>query len=67
MDWEDAEEIAEQLTQKYPEVRDPYSIRFTDLFQWVVNLDGFEGDKNPKSSKEGSLENIVKAWAEYLQ
>lgn len=67
MDWEDSEEIAEQLSEQHPEIADPYSIRFTDLFRWVVELRGFEGDKNPATSMEGKLENIVKAWAEYLQ
>ena len=67
MDWDDAEEIAEKLSETHPEISDPYSIRFTDLLQWVVGLEGFEGDKNPKTSMEGKLENIAKVWAEYLQ
>ncbi len=67
MDWEDSEEIAERLSERHPEVTDPYSVRFTELFQWVVNLEGFEGEKNPKTSMEGKLENIVKAWAEYTE
>lgn len=67
MDWDDIEEIAEQLSMVHPEIKDPFTIRFTDLLQWVVNLDGFEGDKNPKISMEGRLESIIKAWADYIQ
>jgi FeS assembly protein IscX len=66
MDWDDAEEIAEQLSLQHPEIKDPYSIRFVDLLQWVVTLEGFEGDKNPKTSMEGKLENIVTAWSNSL-
>lgn len=67
MEWDDVEEIAEQLSQQHPEVKDPFSVRFVDLFQWVVNLEGFDGEKNPKISMEGKLESIVQAWADYLQ
>jgi FeS assembly protein IscX len=67
MDWDDAEEIAERLSIEHPEVRDPYSLRFTELIKWVANVEGFDGEKEPKTSMEGKLENIVKTWAEYLQ
>lgn len=66
MDWDDFEEIAEQLSMQHPEVKDPYSVRFTELMKWIVGLDGFEGDKNPVTSMEGKMENIVQAWAEYI-
>lgn len=67
MDWDDAEEIAEQLSIQHPEINDPYSVRFTDLMRWVTGLEEFQGDKAPKVSMEGKLENIAKAWAEYTQ
>lgn len=66
MDWDDIEEIAEQLSLKYPEIKDPFTIRFVELLQWVVNLEGFEGEKNPKTSMEGKLENIVQAWSDSI-
>lgn len=67
MDWDDVEDVAEGLSLKHPEIKDPFSVRFTDLMKWIVTLEGFEGDKNPQTSMEGRMENIVKAWAEYIQ
>ena len=61
IDWTDTEEIGIQLQEKYPEV-DPYTVRFTDLHQYVTELDGFVGDK--AKSNEGILEAIQTAWAE---
>jgi FeS assembly protein IscX len=42
-DWDDIEDIAIGLTDKYPDV-DPYTVRFTDLHKWVTELPGFAGD-----------------------
>ena len=39
---------------------DPYSVRFTDLHKWVVQLPNFVGD--PAKSNEGILEAIQTAW-----
>jgi FeS assembly protein IscX len=60
-DWDDAEEIGIQLAEKFPD-RDPLSVRFTDLHQWVTQLVGFVGD--PRGSNEGKLEAIQMAWLE---
>jgi FeS assembly protein IscX len=60
-DWDDAEEIGIRLSEKFPD-RNPLEIRFTDLHQWVLNLEGFSGD--PKLSNEGKLEAIQMAWLE---
>ena len=38
--WNDSLEIAIQLCDKFPEI-DPQYIRFTDLHQWICELDGF--------------------------
>ena len=38
------------------------TIRFTDLREWVLALDGFDDD--PKSSNEPKLEMIQMAWYE---
>lgn len=58
-DWDDAEEIGIQLSEKFPEL-DPLTVRFTDLHKWVTQLEGFTGD--PKLSNEGKLEAIQMAW-----
>ena len=61
IEWTDTEEIGIQLQEKYPEI-EPYSVRFTDLLQYVVGLPGFVGD--PSKSNEGLLEAIQAAWNE---
>jgi FeS assembly protein IscX len=60
-DWDNAEEIGIQLSEKFPGT-DPLAVRFTDLHKWVTELDGFAGD--PKLSNEGKLEAIQMAWYE---
>jgi FeS assembly protein IscX len=59
--WNDAEEIGIQLQEKYPDI-DPLAVRFTDLYRYVVELDGFSDD--PKKSNESKLEAIQMAWYE---
>lgn len=59
IEWTDTEEIGIQLQEKFPEL-DPYSVRFTDLHQYVMELPGFIGD--PAKSNEGLLEAIQAAW-----
>ncbi|HST22259.1 MAG TPA: Fe-S cluster assembly protein IscX [Blastocatellia bacterium] len=60
----DTEEIAIRLMETHPGV-DPLSVRFTDLHQWVMQLDGFAGDG--KESNEKKLEAIQMAWYEEWQ
>jgi len=59
--WTDSEDIGIALVEKFPGV-DPLTIRFTDLRDRVVALDGFDDD--PKSSNESKLEAIQMAWYE---
>ena len=59
MKWIDAEEIGIALTEKFRDV-DPLTIRFTDLRERVLALDGFDDD--PKASNEPKLEAIQMAW-----
>ena len=59
MRWIDAEEIGIALTEKFPDV-DPLTIRFTDLRERILALDGFDDD--PKASNEPKLEAIQMAW-----
>jgi len=59
MKWTDTREIAIALTEKFPD-QDPKSVRFTDLYQWVLALPGFDDD--PKRSGEKILEAIQMTW-----
>lgn len=59
MKWIDTLRIAEELYEKYPDI-DPTTIRFTDLRDWVIALDGFDDD--PAHSGEKVLEAIQMAW-----
>jgi len=57
--WNDLEDIAVALSEKYPD-QDPSYIRFTDLHKWITELDEFGDD--PKKSNEAKLEAIQMAW-----
>jgi FeS assembly protein IscX len=59
LSWTDSLEIGIQLQEKFPEL-DPYSVRFTDLHRYVMELPGFTG--NPAKSNETILEAIQLAW-----
>ena len=59
--WDDAEDIAITLTEKYPDL-DPLTVRFTDLHQMVQEIPDFDDD--PAASNEGKLETIQMAWLE---
>jgi FeS assembly protein IscX len=59
--WTDAEEIGIALGEKFPGI-DPLTIRFTQLRERVLALDGFDDD--PKASNEPKLEAIQMAWYE---
>ncbi len=59
MKWTDVHQIAIALTDAYPDT-DPRYIRFTDLHEWVMGLDGFTDD--PNRSSEKILEGIQMAW-----
>ena len=59
--WNDHEEIALQLFERFPDL-DPLTVLFTELHQWVCELEDFIGD--PKTSTEGKLEAIQMAWLE---
>lgn len=61
MKWIDTVRIAEELHDKFPEI-DPMTIRFTDLHNWVIELDDFDDD--PKHGGEKVLEAIQMAWIE---
>ncbi len=57
--WIDTQDIAIELVDKYPNI-DPQSVRFTDLHQWVLDLEEFDDD--PKRCNEKILEAIMLCW-----
>jgi FeS assembly protein IscX len=61
MKWTDVNEIAIELDEAHPDV-DPQYVRFTDLHDWVFELEGFDDD--PNHSNEKILEAIQMAWIE---
>ena len=62
--WNQSEDLALALYEKFPDL-DPTNIRYTDLYQWVTELDDFDDD--PKASNEAKLEAIQMAWLEEYQ
>ena len=61
MKWIDINDIAIELSEKFPEV-DPRYVLFTDLHKLVTELDDF--DDEPNRSNEKILEAIQMAWIE---
>lgn len=61
--WTDSVEIAIALVDGHPEV-DPQYIRFTDLHDWVCQLEDFDDD--PERSNERILEAIQMAWIDEI-
>jgi FeS assembly protein IscX len=59
MKWTDTLTIAESLYDIHPDI-DPKTIRFTDLMQWVLDLEGF--NDSPEKCGEKILEAIQLAW-----
>lgn len=61
--WNDHEDIALKLYEKFGDDMSEskiYRIRFTDLLEWVLSLEGFSGKR--EESNEGHLEMIQSAW-----
>ncbi|MFZ6744599.1 Fe-S cluster assembly protein IscX [Undibacterium sp. JH2W] len=61
MKWTDTFRIAEALSDKFPDV-DPLKVRFTDLHNWIVDLEEFDDDHARGGEK--ILEAIQMAWIE---
>ncbi len=57
--WTDTLDIAIELDEQHPDV-DPQYVRFTDLHDWICQLDDFDDD--PEKSSERILEAIQMAW-----
>ncbi|MFN3940559.1 MAG: Fe-S cluster assembly protein IscX [Chitinophagales bacterium] len=61
--WADHEDIAQKLYERFGEAFDEskiYRIRFTDLIEWVLQIEGFAGKR--EECNEGHLEMIQSAW-----
>ena len=41
MKWADVNDIAIELSEAHPDI-DPLTVRFTDLHNWVIGLEGFD-------------------------
>jgi len=61
MKWIDVRDIAIALSEKYPSV-DPTTVRFVDLHNYVVDLEGFDDDHTRGGEKV--LEAIQATWIE---
>lgn len=61
MKWTDVMDIAIELDETHSDA-DPQYVRFTDLHDWVCELEGFDDD--PEHSNERILEAIQAAWIE---
>ncbi len=59
--WTDTLDIAIELDEAHPDI-DPLTVRFTDLIQWVMALEGF--DDVEEHCGERILEAIQMAWIE---
>jgi len=57
--WNDVYAIGEILYDRYPN-KDPLSVRFTDLMQWVMEIEGF--DDTEERCGERVLEAIQMSW-----
>ena len=64
MKWTDTRQIAIALADTHPDI-DPKTIRFTDLHQWVMGLEGFSD--SPDRAGEKILEAIQMAWIEEVE
>ena len=61
MKWTDVYDIAIELEEAHPDV-EIRTIRFTDLWKLVTNLESFSDE--PQNSSERVLEAIQAAWIE---
>ena len=57
--WTDSLEIALDLLEIHEDV-DPLKLRFTDLRQWILDLENFDDD--PNHCGEQILEAVRLAW-----
>jgi FeS assembly protein IscX len=63
MKWTDIQDIAIELTEQHGD-KDPLTVNFVDLRNWVMALEGFDDD--PARCGEKILEAIQAGWIEEL-
>lgn len=61
--WSDSQEIALDLIEQHSDV-DPFKLHFTELRQWVLDLERFDDD--PNHCGEQLLEAIQLAWMDEI-
>ena len=61
--WLDSQELALALIDLYPQ-QDPTKLRFTDLREWILNLENFDDD--PNHCSERILEAVQQCWIEEM-
>ncbi|MGO2341749.1 Fe-S cluster assembly protein IscX [Vibrio litoralis] len=61
--WTDSQDIAIELAEKFPDL-DPQTVRFTDMHQWITELEDF--DDEPNRSNEKILEAILLCWLDEI-
>ncbi|GLT15468.1 MAG TPA: Fe-S assembly protein IscX [Vibrio sp.] len=61
--WTDSQDIAIELADKFPDL-DPQTVRFTDMHQWITELEDF--DDEPNRSNEKILEAILLCWLDEI-
>lgn len=64
INWQDHEDIAMALYDRFGvefDLSKIYRIRFTDLLEWILEIDHFEGKR--EQSNEAHLEQIQAKWA----
>lgn len=59
--WIDSQELAIELAEQFPDI-DPVTIRFTDLREWILELENFDDD--PEHCNERILEAVQMRWIE---
>ncbi len=59
--WIDSRELAIVLSEQFPDI-DPKTILFTDLREWILDLDDFDDD--PNHCNERILEAVQMYWIE---
>ncbi len=64
MKWIDVRDIAIALAEKHPDI-DPGKVRFVELHNFVVDLDGFDDDHGRGGEKV--LEAIQTAWMDEVE
>ncbi|MFQ5998706.1 MAG: Fe-S cluster assembly protein IscX [Candidatus Bathyarchaeia archaeon] len=64
MEWDDYEEIAEALLEKYRDVN-PINLAFPKLLEMIMALEGFVG--KAEGNLEGKMERVIEIWYQEYQ